>query len=288
MEKERRNKYLKYLLRGILIFTGALLVWGALVEPNLLTVRHARVTLPGLPAELEGVRVLLVADTHFGSSWFEKLRRDRILKAAEAQKGDLIFLLGDYIAAGSLPRYGAMEEKELKHFFSSLKAPLGTYAILGNHELWYGRKKMSDLLESSGVRMIENKTVIIKDALTVTGIPEGSTVPFDRKAFSKRLAEEKPLILLTHKGDMVKYLTFPSSVLTFAADTHGGQVRLPGIGAPVSYQMKRKELSPGLSERWSKRIFVTTGAGGHRLNFRLFCPPEIALVTLTNGKLKQI
>ena len=288
MDKERKNKYLKYLLQGILIFTGALLVWGTLVEPNLLTVRHARITIPELPPAFEGCRVVLVADTHFGSSWLEKFRRDRIIKTVQAQKGDMIFLLGDYIAAGSLPHYGAMEEKELVRFFSSLKAPLGTFAVLGNHELWYGRKKMTGLLASSGVRMIENEMLLLKGGLTIGGIPEGATTPFDRKSFSKTAAVVKPMLLLSHKGDMVKYLTLPEHTVTFAADTHGGQVRLPGIGALSAYLKKKKELPPGFSERWGKKLFITSGSGGHRLNFRLFCPPEIALVTLTNGKLNKI
>lgn len=287
MEKEIKNKVRKFLLAGVCLFAGALLVWGGIIEPNLLTVRRAAVTLPDLPDELEGCRVLLAADTHFGSSFLEKMRRDRIIRRVSTEKADICFLLGDYIAAGSLPHFGAMDEKELLHFFRAMKAPLGCYAVLGNHELWYGRKRMIRLLETAGVQVIENRLVLIKGKLKAAGLPDWSTVPFDKKESGRFLEKNAPHILLTHKGGILKQLpSFPG--ITFAADTHGGQVRLPGLGAVGSRLNGRKELAPGLSERWGKKVFITAGTGGHRIGFRLFCPPEIAVVTLTKGKLNKI
>lgn len=285
MEQRKRNKLFNCILWGAAGLAGVFLVWGFWVEPNRLTVRRAVVTLPGLPESMERCRAVLVADTHFGSSFFEKMRRARIIKAVRAENPHICFLLGDYIAAGSLPHYGAMKQEDLLHFFRSLKAPLGCYAVLGNHELWYGRKKMTELLEKAGVRMIENHAVKLKEGLVFAGVPERATAPFDVRGFNLFLKKVKPHLVIGHKGDTLKYLALPPETLMFAADTHGGQVRLPGVGGIYHLWYRKKELPPGFSTRWGKGLFITSGAGGHRLNFRFLCPPEIAVVTFT-GKNK--
>lgn len=288
MEQRKNNKFLRCLSWGALILAGVFFLWGAFVEPNRLVIRRAALSLPELPEEFEGVRILLVADTHFGNSFIDRMRRNRLIKCAAAEKADLCFLLGDYIAVGSLPGYGAMETQELAEFFSALKAPLGSYAVLGNHELWYGRKKMTDILEKSGFQMIENKVVKVKDSLILAGIPDATVAPFDSRKLNQLLEGRKPLILLSHKGGMLKFLKTAPATLMFAADTHGGQVRIPGVTSFGDWLKGKKELRPGLSERWGRQLFITTGAGGHRIGFRLFCPPEIAVVTLTNRKQNKI
>lgn len=283
MEKRKRNKLFLLLSWGVGIFTLALLIWGAFVEPNCLVIRREKIVLPTLPPELEGTKALVVADTHFGNTFVDKLRASRILRRARQEKAELCFLLGDYIAVGSLPGYGAMDEKELKSFFSALKAPLGTFAVLGNHELWYGRKRMASILESAGVQVIENKAVRIKGSFTVAGLSDFATTPFNRNQFNAFLKEKSPQLLLTHKGGVLKYLSADWQGILFAADTHGGQIRIPGVSSLGDYLKGKKELAPGLSLRWGRQLFITTGAGGHRLGFRLFCPPEIAVVTFTKG-----
>lgn len=284
MEPGKSNKFLKYTAWGIFSLACLLLFWGAFIEPNRLVVRRAVVTLPGLPSELEGCRVLLAGDTHFGNTFIDRLRCDRLIRCITAEKADISFLLGDYIAVGSVPGYGAMPDDKLLAFFKACKAPLGTYAVLGNHELWYGRKRMTALLEKAGVQMIENKAVKIRGGALLAGVPDSSTTGFDRKKFQTFVQKEKPLFLLSHKGNMLRYLKGPSRGIMFAADTHGGQIRIPGGSALHTYFSGKKELAPGLSTRWGRKLFITTGAGGHRLGFRLFCPPEIAVVTLTARK----
>lgn len=283
MEQSQKKSKFRRVLRGVYwtlsLIALLVLLWGIFIEPNRLVIRRSVVPVPGLPQEFEGIRVGIVADTHFGDSFIDKLRRDRIVKLFQREKPDMGFLLGDYIAVGGLPHYGTLKEDELVRFFSALKTPLGTYAVLGNHELWYGREKMSSLLAGSGIHVVENKVVKIKN-LTLAGLQDYTVVLFDSKKVSRFLKEERPHIVLTHNGRILKYLEGSPDFTTFAADTHGGQVRIPGKYAFRHLFNNLKELAPGLSEMWGRKLFITTGAGGHRLNFRLFCPPEIAIVTL--------
>lgn len=288
MDPEKSRKFLKILSYSAALIAGAVFITGALAEPNRLVIKRPTLTLPELPAAAEGLRILLVADPHFGGTFADLLRRNRIIKYARREKPDICFLLGDYIAAGSLPHYGAMEKKELVRFFSALKAPMGTFAVLGNHELWYGRKRMVRILEDSGIHFLENKKVKLPCGLALAGIPDGSTAPFDAKGLNAMIRDEKNLLLLSHKGGMLKYLRTAPENIMFAADTHGGQIRLPGIGSLKSFMKGEKELAPGLSKRWNKQLYITTGAGGHRWGFRLFCPPEIVLVTLKKGKVNNL
>ena len=282
MEQIQKKSKFRKVLHGVYwtlcLIALLILLWGLFVEPNRLVIRRCTVAVPGLPREFEGVRAGIVADTHFGNSFIDKLRRDRIVRLFQREKPDMGFLLGDYVAVGALPHYGTLKEEEFVRFFSALKTPLGTYAVLGNHELWYGRKRMSALLEKSGVQVIENKVFKVKN-LTLAGLQDYSIAPFERKEMNRFLNEHRPHIVLTHKGEILKYAEETPLFTVFAADTHGGQVRIPGKYALRYLFYKRKELAPGLSEVWGRKLFVTTGAGGHRLNFRLFCPPEIAIVT---------
>lgn len=276
--KRRIELLCKWLSRGIIACGAIILLWGAVVEPNLLFVRRCQVTLAGLPPEFHDARAVIIADTHFGNTFVDRLRRERIVRYFKKENPSFCVLLGDYTAVGALPGYGTMSEEELTEFFSRLKAPWGSYAVLGNHELWYGRERMTAILEKAGVRMVENKLFSIK-GLDAAGMPDASTVPFDSRAFNRMIAGKKRVLLLSHKGGMLKLVNSSGDVLMLAADTHGGQIRIPGAGALREFLYRKKEYAPGLSAWWGKKLFITSGAGGHRLGFRLFCPPEIAVVT---------
>ena len=259
------------------------LLWGGAVEPNRLVIRRSTIQIDGLSAEMEGVKAVIIADTHFGTGLIDKWRRERILKAFRSEKAELCFLLGDYIAVGSLPHYGAMSPEELTAFFAALKAPGGTFAVLGNHELWYGRKRMTDLLQKAGIQMIENKKTSVK-GITLAGVPDSSTAPFEKNKFNEMIKEPDQVFLLSHKGGMLRFINRKKTTVMFSADTHGGQIRIPGVSSLKDFLQRRKEFAPGVSKWWGHTLFITTGAGGHRLGFRLFCPPEIAVVTFTGKK----
>jgi predicted MPP superfamily phosphohydrolase len=139
---------------------------------------------------------------------------------------------------------------------------------------------MKALLAKSGIEVVENKVLKIK-GLTLAGLQDYSTCPFDRKAMNLFLKENRPPIVLTHKGEILKYAAKTPDFTVFAADTHGGQVRLPWIGSLYHLRFRQPELPTGISNQWGKKLFITSGAGGHRLNFRVLCPPEIAVVTFT-------
>ncbi|MBR2372917.1 MAG: metallophosphoesterase [Lentisphaeria bacterium] len=282
MDQGKRNKFL-CIIAGctgtVILF---LLVWGALVEPNMLTVRRESFAISGLPPELDGMTAVIVADTHFGNTFLDRMRMNRIIRYVKREKPWTVWLLGDYIGVGSVHGYGAPADEKLERFFKEMKAPMGTFAVLGNHELWYGRKRMVSIMERAGVIMIEKKTADL-GGITIAGVPDGSTTVFDRKSFNKMLERKDPLILLSHKGNMLKSISCKYNGFMAAADTHGGQVRLPGVGSLAALAKKEKELPPGFSRRWGKNLFITTGAGGHRLGFRFMCPPEIAVLTLKKG-----
>ena len=288
MERVRRNKLLRNLFRAVYGGVGAavvlVLLWGSFVEPNLLFVRRYTVPIRGLPPELENTRALVVGDTHFGSSFLERWRMERTLRCALREKPDTVWLLGDYAAAGAAHGTRAMSDEDFIRFFSGLKAPLGTYAVLGNHELWFGREKMCRLLERSGVDMVENKVVMLGGKLALTGLPDRSAFPGDGKKTPPLRIGHDPLIILSHKAGMSNIVKGDFSGLVVAADTHGGQIRIPGRGAIGPFLKGKKKDPAHLFRRGKRTFFITFGTGGHRLGFRLNCPPEIAVLTLKRGK----
>lgn len=284
MEQSRKkSKFLTIVSWSCGGMIALLLLWGGAIEPNLLTIRRSTIQIDGLPAEMEGVKAVIIADTHFGAGLIDKWRKKRILKTFRNEKAGFCFLLGDYTAVGALPHYGTMSPEELTAFFAALKAPLGTFAVLGNHELWYGRKRMTDLLQKAGVRMIENQKISVK-GITLAGVPDDSTAPFEKNKFNELIKEPDTVLLLSHKGGMLRFVKRKKTTVMFSADTHGGQIRIPGVSSLKDFLQRRKEFAPGVSKWWGHTLFITTGAGGHKLGFRLFCPPEIAVVTFRGKK----
>ena len=288
MEREQRNKLLRNFFRviycGVSGVVVLVLLWGCFVEPNLLLVRRCTVPIRDLPPELDNTRAVVIGDTHFGSSFLERWRMERILRLALQEKPDTIWLLGDYAAAGAACGPKTMSDGDFLRFFSGLKAPLGTYAVLGNHELWFGREKMCRLLERSGVSMIENKVVMLGGKLALTGLPDRNAFPGNGGKPVPLQVRHDPLIILSHKAGMMRNVKGKFSGLTVAADTHGGQIRIPGKGAIGALLKGKKEDPPGLFRRGERTFFITSGTGGHRLGFRLNCPPEIGVLTLKRGK----
>lgn len=247
------------------------------------------------------LRIAVIADPHVAPPYMPLTRLDEIVARTNALDADLIVCLGDYVA-GHRFTSAAIAETEIARRLARLSAPLGVYAILGNHDWWEdpdaqarlaGPTRMHHALAAHGVRLLENDAV----RLTIGGRPfwlagMGDPIAFlpqkqraprrgvdDLGAALGQISDEAPAVLLLHEPDF-----FPAwrdrFALSLAGHTHGGQVRLFGW-SPVVPSAHGNRFAWGPVEEEGHTMVVSGGLGTSILPIRFGMPPEITLVELS-------
>ena len=253
----------------------------------MLITRHVRLELPGWGVvPKDDLRIAVISDLHIGSPHvgLDKLRK--IVERTNAENPALIVLLGDFVIGG--PRTSSqgvrggdfvepeMTARELKE----LHAPLGVFAVLGNHDWWYDGERVGKALTDVGIPVLENRAVHIGH-LWLGGIADFWTREPDVAGTLRQVDGDDPVVLITHNPDI--FPDVPARVgLTIGAHTHGGQVHLPVIGTLVT--TSRHGYNAGEFVEQGRHLFVTTGIGTSILPVRLGVPPEIVILTLAAGR----
>lgn len=275
-------------LTGLLAFAAVYgaCVWGFLVEPRTLVVREVKVESAGWRGT--PLRIGIVSDTHVGAPHMTLDRLDGIIDRLNAARPDVVVFLGDY-AGGHEPASvrSRPERSEILAGAQALgraKAPLGRYAVLGNHDSWYDEVALAAALERGGVRVLENRGVQVKRAgggfwlAGLADLESRRTAPSVAAAL-RDAPPDRPAILLTHWPD--PFTDVPDRVaLTLAGHSHCGQVDLPVFGRLVHASEGAKRWPCGLYDEGGRKLFVTGGVGVSVLPVRFRAPPEIVLLTI--------
>jgi predicted MPP superfamily phosphohydrolase len=240
------------------------------------------IELPHWPPALDGLRVGVMADLHAG---VPHMGRDAVARAVDrlaAEEPDLIALLGDYVDASRL--WGRrMGPEVVAAELGRLRAPLGTFAVLGNHDWLATRDRMWRALAREGVTVLENRAA----AVTARGVPLWiaglADVRFRRPDPEGTVAQVppgEPVLLLSHDPDVFPHV--PARVsLTLSGHLHGGQVAIPILRRPT--------LPTWYGERYARRhvveggrhLYVSSGIGTSGLPVRLLAPPEVVVIELS-------
>lgn len=234
----------------------SLWIWGIVVEPYVfLDYDFAEIESPNWSENLDGLKVALVSDIHAGASPSEIWRVERIVKKANAAKPDLILLLGDYTNGSVCESKIGMDR--LAKSLSKLSAPLGVYAILGNHDTYYGTTPIRKMLADAKIPLLENSSVKVeteRGAFHLAGIPD--------------VFAEMP------KG----------CAAMFSGHTHGGQIRLPFFGNIAEKVLAKKIPIEGFHRSGDNIIYTTRGLGTSRVPVRFMCTPAITIVKIKSAK----
>jgi predicted MPP superfamily phosphohydrolase len=226
------------------------------------------VPLSGLPAALDGTVLVAMADLHLGSllgaSWLEA-RVDQAL----ALQPDVIALLGDTFEGHGRP------EGDVLPVLRRLSAPLGAYAVLGNHDSFRRSGGAATALGEAGMRVLRNEVAEIAPGLTLVGLDERSrrAPTLDTSA----LADVPPgaAVVLVHRPDRVEQARAAGAGLMLAAHTHGGQVW------PFGYLIRHQyPLFAGRYQLDDMVAIVCRGTGTWGPRLRLWRRGEILHVTL--------
>ncbi|GEO99231.1 metallophosphoesterase [Methylobacterium haplocladii] len=305
-----RGSLLGVTRRSILVGLGATALTGGAtaayavgVEAMRLAVTTYRIRPRGPWPSGTSLRIVALSDIHACEPWMSVARIGGIVAAANALKGDVIVLLGDYVAGmRTVTRY--VDAAEWAPVLGRLTAPLGTYAILGNHDWWedeaalvrgHGPTVAGEALTRAGIRVLENDAL----PLDVGGHPVwlaglGDQIAFvprgkryghprigvdDLSATLAKIPKNAPAILLAHEPDI--FPDVPARItLTLSGHTHGGQIRLFGW-APVVPSRYGDRFGYG-HVREQGDLVVSGGLGMSIAPIRIGVTPEIVVVELTD------
>jgi len=264
---------------ALLFLLGAAFValgyWNAVQDP---LVREARLALPGWPKDAKPLRVALVSDIHAQGPDMTPARVARLMEQVNAQHPDLILLAGDLTGDRDLATSHYTPD-EIAGALAGLRAPLGVWAVLGNHDHWADAPAMRRALEARNIHVLANSAARV-GPLTLAGADDAHSRHDNIPATDRAAAAlPGPLLLLTHSPDLIPRL--PSRFgLVFAGHTHCGQAVLPLIGTLVSSSRYGKRYECGLIHEGGRTIVVTSGLGTSVVPLRYGAPPDFWLVTL--------
>ncbi|MBX7105344.1 MAG: metallophosphoesterase [Gemmataceae bacterium] len=254
-------------------------------EPTWLEVNRLDLPITGLAAGFDGARVLQISDLHCGRRLPADFLKQSIA-TAQQEKPDVAVVTGDFI------HHGFKYIDRAADGVAELKAPLGVFAVLGNHDhsirnaLGLRRyRKLADTLVAAlharGVRVLINENVTLrrKSALLhLAGVDDLWSRRCDVGAALDNLDPATPRILLAHNPRTVERLEDRRCDLMLSGHTHGGQVDWPGLGR-ITLSRRNRELAAGLYRRGDTHLYVNKGLGfGWRFRFNV--RPEVAVFTL--------
>jgi len=270
-------------LLGLAAAAGAVAGYAFWSEPRRQVVRRVRLALPEWPNELDGLRVGVLSDLHAGGPHVDERRVAAVVEAMNRQSVDLVALLGDFVDPEV--RLGEpVAPESVAARLRALKAPLGAFAVLGNHDWAYGGERMGEALRGCGIAVLEDKAMELRprgETLWVAGVDDLRERNPNLEAALAPVPAGSPVLLLSHDPDV--FPTVPSRVsLTLSGHTHGGQVNLPLVRRHFIPSRFGDRYGGGHVNEGGRHLFVSRGVGSAGLPVRFLAPPEIAVLTLVS------
>jgi predicted MPP superfamily phosphohydrolase len=245
-------------------------------------VRHLRLTIAGWPKWSRPMRIAFLSDFHTGSHSGDVNRLNAIVAEASSFLPDVVLFGGDYVNMQAFGG-GRVPPSRIAAILSRLEAPLGRFAVLGNHDYVYGARAIVDELERHNITVLNHSKVTMRfgnRSIDIVGVPDAHVEREDAHALLIGVAPDRPTIVLAH--DPVWFRHVPAGPhLTLAGHTHGGQIRLPGVGIIRNASKAPLRWSHGLVEERGMTLYVTGGIGTSGIPLRFGVPPEYAVLDVS-------
>jgi predicted MPP superfamily phosphohydrolase len=280
MSQTLRRKLVVALGLCALLFL-ALGLWAFWLEPASLSVRRVSLQVPRWHAEHASLRVAVLTDLHVGAPHMKLDKLREVVELTNREQPDLVLVLGDLVidgvAGGTFiaPEAIAVE-------LGKLRPPLGTFAVLGNHDWWNDGERITRALGAAGLAVLENESRRIEHGgktFWIAGVADKWTRRPDIARSLAGVDGDDPVILFTHNPDIFPEVP-PRVSLTLAGHTHGGQVNLPFIGRPVVPSNFGQRYASGHVVEDGRHLFVGDGIGTSIIPVRFRVPPAVVILTL--------
>ena len=249
------------------------------------------------------IKAAVIADIHACEPLMSASRVRSIAEFANRLRPDVIFILGDF-NAGHRMVSAAVFPPQWGEALSVLRAPLGVYAILGNHDLWHGAlpgmrsdggESIRKALRHANIKLLENEAVRLEkngSPFWIAGLADqlGQRVGHHRfqglddlPGTLRQVTDDAPVVLLAHEPFIFHHV--PKRVsLTLCGHTHGGQVDLPFLTAAYLQSRWGADYIYGHIVENDRHMIISAGLGTSILPVRFLCPPELVHVTIGHSR----
>lgn len=263
-------------------------------------VTRVALSLPQLPADLDGIRIFQFGDLH---TWGFRKQETHLYQLLRREKYDLLLISGDLCYPHSIPLWNPNRARhwdgkvKMYHrtcagpeitralevcqtLFRDIKPSLGIFATQGNHDPAYFMQGLSKL----GVQVLSNTNRKLKtktnEEFNLCGIRCRNRKFADVPEMLLSLEPNRFTIALCHYPEYAEILSAAGVDLILCGHTHGGQVCLPNRHPLATHSQTGKKYFTGLERIGQTAVYTTRGVGSSLLPFRIFCPPEVVHITL--------
>ena len=271
------------------------LAYAYFIEPQLLVTNKKTLHIKNWNPAFDNFKIVAVSDIHGGSNGVTEDKLRQIVFLINEQNADLVVFLGDYVSqqSGDFSQV-KMPIETIAENLKGIRAKYGVYAVLGNHDGLFDKQRIVAELERVGIDVLQNEIKVInKDNRNLRflglndhlGLFTWSTFDGEVRKIVAQTESDGDIIVLQHSPDVLEGLNYNKSLgtdfkLMLAGHTHGGQIRLPILGAPIIPSTYGQKYARGHILEKGVDLFVTTGIGTSGLPLRFGVPPEIAVLEI--------
>lgn len=264
--------------------TCAVPFYSYFAEPRWIETTQLELSLPRLPSAFDGMRILQFSDLHYGF-FYDTTHLIKLISTINTLKPDMIVFTGDFFDAEVVPYVRECVET-LTHLNS---APLGFYAVMGNHDYYSGYNRSAQVIEvyeAGGFKVLRNESIRIKrngKSIQIAGVDD---MFLGKPNLERTFHKTDPnvfTLFLAHEPEFADQATDYPIDLQLSGHSHGGQIRLPFVGAVITPPGGKKFVHGlhTLDHRTGTRIIYTNrGIGTAHIPVRFLCRPEITVFTL--------
>ena len=277
----------QFFLRAAAVGTLAVAGDSLLLEPNRPRIVRRDFFLSRWPRELNRFTIALLSDFHY-DPYFSVHPLHATIPLVNGLHPDLIALTGDFV---SVPEFGdekkaAFAAEPCASLLRQMTAPLGLWAVLGNHDDNTDPQHVTRALEAENIRVLANQSVAIERGsgrFWLAGVNDVIGGTADLAATLRNVPRDEAVVLLAHEPDFADEACRFSIDLQLSGHSHGGQVRLPFL-PPLYLPEMAKKYVLGTYQVGPLPLYTNAGLGTVTVPVRLNCPPEITLLTLHSSK----
>ena len=259
-------------------------------DPRLVFVE---IPLVRLPVAWDGLTIVQLSDFHYDPD----VTVPPIRKAVEITNGlrpDLIVLTGDFVTVPPLSKlfhnkkHSARVAEPCAALLRQLSAPLGVFAVLGNHDADSNPQFIVECLQANRIQVLRNRSLPFErqgKRFWLAGVDDVLEGDPDLDLTVKGIPSDEAVVALVHEPDYARRVAEHPVDLQLSGHSHGGQIVLPLVGPPYLPPLGR-QYPKGLYQLGQLTLYTNVGLGTIRIPARLNCPPEVTLIKLRTASTK--
>lgn len=241
------------------------------------SVNHVDINISKPAGGIDSVRIAVVGDMHLGYL-INKDDARRFVDLIMVQQPDMILMVGDIFDSYIEP----VVEQKMNEELIRLRAPLGVFACMGNHEHRHDTEEKVQYLVDTGITMLRDSSALVNNALYVVGredLADLSRLPTTDLLEKQRVDMSKPVIVLNHNPYNLEEESAAGADIALYGHTHDGQAFPGNIIVRLLY-----EVSHGYKKKGDTHVYVTSGIGIAGPQYRIGTVSEIAILNVKFGK----